>query len=70
MKMSQLFGRTLREPPANAELTSHQLVLRAGLVRFLGGPVSTAICHWAGGWRARSRPSCARRWTRWARRRC
>ena len=36
MKMSQLFGRTLREPPADAELTSHQLLLRAGLVRFLG----------------------------------
>ena len=36
MRMSQLFGRTLREPPADAKLTSHQLALRAGLVRFLG----------------------------------
>lgn len=36
MRMSQLFGRTLRESPADAELTSHQLALRAGLVRFLG----------------------------------
>jgi prolyl-tRNA synthetase len=36
MKMSRLFGRTLREPPASTELTSHQLALRAGLVRFLG----------------------------------
>jgi prolyl-tRNA synthetase len=36
MKMSQLFGYTLREAPAGAQLTSHQLVLRAGLVRFLG----------------------------------
>ncbi len=34
--MSQLFGRTLRESPADAELTSHQLALRAGMVRFLG----------------------------------
>jgi len=34
--MSQVFGRTLREPPADAELISHQLALRAGLVRFLG----------------------------------
>jgi len=34
--MSQLFGDTLREPPADAKLTSHQLALRAGLVRFLG----------------------------------
>ncbi|MEE8391485.1 MAG: proline--tRNA ligase [Anaerolineae bacterium] len=36
MRMSQLFGRTLRESPAGAELISHQLALRAGLVRFLG----------------------------------
>jgi len=36
MKLSQLFGHTLREPPADAELTSHRLALRAGLVRFLG----------------------------------
>jgi len=36
MRMSQLFGRTLREPPADAELISHRLALRAGLVRFLG----------------------------------
>jgi len=36
MKISQLFGRTLRETPADAQLTSHQLALRAGLVRFLG----------------------------------
>ncbi len=36
MRMSQLFGHTLREPPADAELTSHQLALRAGLVRFIG----------------------------------
>lgn len=36
LRMSQLFGRTLREAPAGTELTSHQLALRAGLVRFLG----------------------------------
>jgi len=36
MRMSQLFGRTLREPPSDAELVSHRLALRAGLVRFLG----------------------------------
>lgn len=36
LKMSQLFGRTLREAPAGTQLTSHRLVLRAGLVRFLG----------------------------------
>ncbi len=36
MKISNLFGRTLRETPADAQLTSHRLALRAGLVRFLG----------------------------------
>ncbi len=36
MKMSQLFGHTLRKPPSDATLTSHQLAMRAGLVRFLG----------------------------------
>ena len=36
MRMSQLFGRTLREAPTGTELTSHKLTLRAGLVRFLG----------------------------------
>ena len=36
MRMSQLFGRTLREAPAGTALTSHKLALRAGLVRFLG----------------------------------
>ncbi len=32
MRMSGLFGRTLREAPAEAESTNHQLLLRAGLV--------------------------------------
>ena len=36
MKMSELFGNTLRESPAEAELVSHELALRAGLVRSLG----------------------------------
>jgi prolyl-tRNA synthetase len=36
LKMSQLFGRTLREAPAGTELTSHKLAIRAGLVRFVG----------------------------------
>ncbi len=35
-RMSQLFGRTLRKAPTGTELTSHELALRAGLVRFLG----------------------------------
>jgi prolyl-tRNA synthetase len=39
MRMSQLFGHTLREAPAGTELISHQLALRAGLVRFLGSGI-------------------------------
>ena len=31
MRMSQLFFQTLREVPADAEVTSHRLILRAGL---------------------------------------
>ncbi|MGE5507044.1 MAG: proline--tRNA ligase [Chitinophagales bacterium] len=33
MRMSQLFAPTLREVPAEAETVSHQLMLRAGLIR-------------------------------------
>ena len=36
MRMSRLFGRTLREVPADAEMISHQLLLRAGMIRPLG----------------------------------
>ncbi|MSQ61531.1 MAG: proline--tRNA ligase, partial [Dehalococcoidia bacterium] len=32
-RLSTFFGRTLRQPPAEAELISHQLMLRAGLVQ-------------------------------------
>ncbi|MBI2913854.1 MAG: proline--tRNA ligase, partial [Chloroflexi bacterium] len=32
MRMSQLFGKTLRQVPAEAESPSHQLLLRAGMV--------------------------------------
>ena len=36
MRLSQLFGRTLRQVPADAELASHQLLLRANFIRALG----------------------------------
>jgi len=32
MRMSQMFGKTLRQTPAEAETPSHQLLLRAGMV--------------------------------------
>ncbi len=39
MRYSHLFTQTLRELPADAELTSHRLALRAGLIR----PLATGI---------------------------
>jgi prolyl-tRNA synthetase len=39
--MSRLFGRTLREAPAEAELPSHKLLLRAGMIRRLAAGIYT-----------------------------
>lgn len=39
MKMSNLFMPTLREVPAEAEIASHQLMLRAGLIRKLASGI-------------------------------
>ncbi|HUF20128.1 MAG TPA: proline--tRNA ligase [Burkholderiales bacterium] len=36
MRVSKFFVPTLKEPPADAELVSHKLMLRAGLIRKLG----------------------------------
>ena len=35
MRMSKLFGRTLKEVPSEAEIPSHQLLLRAGMIHRL-----------------------------------
>lgn len=43
MKQSTLFGRTLREAPAEAQTLSHQLVLRAGLARALATGIYTLL---------------------------
>ena len=32
MRTSKLFGKTLRQPPAEVELMSHNLMLRAGMI--------------------------------------
>src|SRR5256885_15229669 len=41
MRMSQLFLRTLRDDPADAEVDSHRLLVRAGFIRrFAGGVYS------------------------------
>lgn len=37
MRQSNLFGRTLRDTPSEAEVVSHQLLLRAGFIRQLMG---------------------------------
>ncbi len=36
MRQSQSFGQTLREAPVEAEVASHQLLLRAGYIRSIG----------------------------------
>ena len=36
MKASQFYISTLKEAPQEAELVSHQLMIRAGLIRRLG----------------------------------
>jgi len=49
MRMSRLLLKTLREPPAEAELPSHQLLLRAGLA----APLAAGLyCFTPVGWRA------------------
>ena len=35
MRLSMVLGKTLRQPPADAHLPSHQLLVRAGYVRAL-----------------------------------
>jgi prolyl-tRNA synthetase len=43
MRMSHLFGRTLREAPGDAELPSHRLMLRAALMRPLGAGIYSLL---------------------------
>ena len=43
MRMSRLLIRTLREPPADAEAASHQLLVRAGYIRRLASGVYTFL---------------------------
>src|SRR3954454_10756673 len=43
MRMSHLFGRTLREAPGDVELLSHQLMVRAGMIRPLGAGIFSLL---------------------------
>jgi prolyl-tRNA synthetase len=48
LRLSELFGNTLREVPADAQMASHQLLLRAGMIR----QVATGIYSYLPlGWR-------------------
>jgi len=49
MKMSHMFGTTLRQAPADAEVASHQLLVRAGFIRQLSAGVYSLMPL---GWRA------------------
>ncbi len=43
MRMSKLFGRTLRDVPADAECVSHELLIRAGLARKLAAGIYSSL---------------------------
>lgn len=43
MRMSQLFSQTLREAPAEAEMPSHKLLVRAGFIRQLAAGIFTIM---------------------------
>ena len=43
MRMAHLFGRTIREAPADAELPSHQLMVRAAMIRPLGAGIYSLL---------------------------
>ncbi|AGB40670.1 prolyl-tRNA synthetase, family II [Halobacteroides halobius DSM 5150] len=43
MRMSQMYLPTLKETPADAEVTSHKLMLRAGMIRKLGSGIYTYL---------------------------
>jgi prolyl-tRNA synthetase len=43
MRMSELFFTTLREDPADAEMPSHRLLLRAGYIRPLGAGIYSLL---------------------------
>ena len=49
MRMSQIYAPTLRETPAEAEIISHQLMLKAGLIRKVAAGIYTYLPV---GWRS------------------
>ncbi len=49
MRLTQLFTKTLREAPAEAETISHQLLLRAGMIHQIGAGIYSYLPL---GWRS------------------
>src|SRR3954452_13703640 len=43
MRMSTLFQRTLRQPPADAETASHQLLVRSGMINQLAAGIFSLL---------------------------
>ena len=43
MRLSHLFFTTLRDDPADAEMASHRLLLRAGYLRQLGAGIYSLL---------------------------
>jgi len=43
MRMSRLLSQTLREAPSDAEIASHQLLIRAGYIKQLAAGIFTAM---------------------------
>ena len=70
IRLSQLFFRTLREDPVDAEVASHRLLVRAGYIRRAAPGIYTLAAAGPAGAGARSSRSSARRWPPPARRRC
>jgi prolyl-tRNA synthetase len=46
MRASRFLFATLRETPNDAEVISHQLMLRAGMIRKLASGLYTLGCRW------------------------
>ena len=70
MRASRFYIATTKETPNDAELASHRLMLRAGLIKRLGSGLYTLDADWGCACCGKSRPSCARRWTAPGRWRC
>ena len=63
MRMSRMFGKTLRNDPAEAELVSHRLMLRTGMIYQVSAGVYSYMPLALRSLKRSSRSS-VRRWTR------